>query len=110
MHAVNLGAGGGLRGPADAVDAGASLARHGRTRTHGLNPVFHHLLRPVQSVSNIDPDHDSQIKEHTLSRLADYLEEFEARAKENGAHVHWARESKRVPAIVTASPQASHVR
>lgn len=35
----------------------------------------------------------SQIKEHTLSHLADYLEEFEARAIENGAHVHWARDA-----------------
>src|SRR4030095_14221602 len=35
----------------------------------------------------------SQIKEHTLSRLADYLEEFEARAKENGAQVHLARDA-----------------
>src|SRR6516164_2925455 len=35
----------------------------------------------------------SEIKEHTLSRLSDYLEEFEARAKENGAHVHWARDA-----------------
>ena len=32
----------------------------------------------------------SQIKEHTLSRLAEYLEEFEARAQANGIHVHWA--------------------
>ena len=35
----------------------------------------------------------SQIKEHTLSHLADYLEEFEIQAKENGAHVHWARDA-----------------
>ena len=35
----------------------------------------------------------SQIKEHTLSHLADYLEEFEARAIENGTHVHWARDA-----------------
>jgi L-lactate dehydrogenase complex protein LldF len=35
----------------------------------------------------------SRIKEHTLSRLADYLEEFEARARENGATVHWARDA-----------------
>ena len=35
----------------------------------------------------------SQIKEHTLSHLADYLEEFETRAIENGAHVHWARDA-----------------
>jgi len=35
----------------------------------------------------------SEIKEHTLSHLADYLEEFETRAKENGAQVHWARDA-----------------
>jgi L-lactate dehydrogenase complex protein LldF len=35
----------------------------------------------------------SQIKEHTLAHLSDYLEEFEARAKENGAEVHWARDA-----------------
>jgi len=33
----------------------------------------------------------SQIKQHTLSRLADYLTEFEQNAKRNGAVVHWAR-------------------
>jgi L-lactate dehydrogenase complex protein LldF len=33
----------------------------------------------------------SHIKAHTISRLADYLEEFEANAKQRGAQVHWAR-------------------
>ena len=35
----------------------------------------------------------SQIKEHTLSHLADYLEQFEQRATANGAQVHWARDA-----------------
>src|SRR5580658_7003487 len=35
----------------------------------------------------------SQIKEHTLSHLADYLEQFEASAAANGAIVHWARDA-----------------
>ena len=35
----------------------------------------------------------SQIKEHTLSRLGDYLEEFEASATKRGVHVHWARDA-----------------
>ena len=35
----------------------------------------------------------SAIKEHTLSHLADYLEEFERNAKRNGAEVHWARDA-----------------
>jgi L-lactate dehydrogenase complex protein LldF len=35
----------------------------------------------------------SQIKAHTLSRLADYLEEFEKNAVACGAQVHWARDA-----------------
>ena len=35
----------------------------------------------------------SAIKEHTLSHLADYLEEFERNAVKNGAHVHWAKDA-----------------
>ena len=35
----------------------------------------------------------SAIKRHTLSRLADYLEEFETRAIANGAVVHWAADA-----------------
>ncbi|WP_413164927.1 lactate utilization protein B [Capilliphycus salinus ALCB114379] len=34
----------------------------------------------------------SQIKEHTLTHLADYLEQFEANAKQNGIQVHWAKD------------------
>jgi L-lactate dehydrogenase complex protein LldF len=35
----------------------------------------------------------SAIKEHTLTHLADYLEQFERNAIGNGAHVHWARDA-----------------
>lgn len=35
----------------------------------------------------------SQIKEHTLSHLGDYLEQFERNAKANGIVVHWARDA-----------------
>jgi len=35
----------------------------------------------------------SAIKEHTLSHLADYLEQFEASAKRNGVEVHWAHDA-----------------
>jgi L-lactate dehydrogenase complex protein LldF len=35
----------------------------------------------------------SQIKDHTLTNLAHYLEMFEARATRNGATVHWARDA-----------------
>lgn len=32
----------------------------------------------------------SQIKQHTLANLGDYLEQFEAQAVAHGIHVHWA--------------------
>jgi L-lactate dehydrogenase complex protein LldF len=35
----------------------------------------------------------SQIKEHTLSNLAYYLEMFETRARANGVTVHWAQDA-----------------
>ena len=35
----------------------------------------------------------SGIKEHTLSNLAGYLEQFEAAAQANGVTVHWARDA-----------------
>jgi L-lactate dehydrogenase complex protein LldF len=35
----------------------------------------------------------SAIKEHTLTHLADYLEEFERNAQRNGVHVRWARDA-----------------
>jgi L-lactate dehydrogenase complex protein LldF len=40
------------------------------------------------------------IKAHTLSRLGDYLEEFERRATALGAQVHWARDAAEHNAIV----------
>ena len=35
----------------------------------------------------------SGIKEHTLTHLADYLEQFERNATANGMVVHWARDA-----------------
>ncbi|HWP11404.1 MAG TPA: 4Fe-4S ferredoxin, partial [Ramlibacter sp.] len=35
----------------------------------------------------------SAIKEHTLTHLADYLEQFERNATANGMVVHWARDA-----------------
>src|SRR3954465_14610992 len=35
----------------------------------------------------------ARVKAHTLSRLAEYLEQFEAQAPRLGAQVHWARDA-----------------
>lgn len=42
----------------------------------------------------------SGIKEHTLSHLADYLEQFERNATARGIQVHWARDAAEHNAIV----------
>ena len=42
----------------------------------------------------------SDIKDHTLSQLAEYLEQFEAAALANGVHVHWAADAAEHNAIV----------
>jgi L-lactate dehydrogenase complex protein LldF len=42
----------------------------------------------------------SKIKEHTLTHLDHYLEEFEANATKRGAHVHWALDADEHNAIV----------
>lgn len=42
----------------------------------------------------------SQIKEHTLSRLADYLEAFADKAAANGIQVHWAADGEEHNRIV----------
>ncbi|MCR9013303.1 lactate utilization protein B [Gabonibacter chumensis] len=42
----------------------------------------------------------SRIKQHTISHLAYYLEEFEKHAAENGIHVHWAKDAEEHNRIV----------
>ncbi len=42
----------------------------------------------------------SRIKQHTMSRLDEYLEQFETNATRLGAHVHWARDAAEHNAIV----------
>ncbi len=42
----------------------------------------------------------SAIKQHTMSRLPDYLEEFERQATDLGVHVHWAADGEEHNQIV----------
>ncbi len=52
----------------------------------------------------------SAIKEHTLSNLDRYLEEFETRALKNGMHVHWAANAEEHNKIVLEILQQVDVR
>lgn len=51
-----------------------------------------------------------QIKGHTLSRLPDYLEQFEEQATKNGAVVHWAKDAEEHNAIVHGILAAHNVK
>jgi L-lactate dehydrogenase complex protein LldF len=51
----------------------------------------------------------SRIKEHTLSRLDEYLERFEANATKNGMIVHWARDADEHNRIVHGILEAAGV-
>ncbi|MCR5678595.1 MAG: lactate utilization protein [Prevotella sp.] len=42
----------------------------------------------------------NQIKKHTATHLADYLEQFEQNAVKNGVHVHWAQDANEYNHIV----------
>jgi len=42
----------------------------------------------------------NQIKKHTVTHLADYLEQFEQQAVQHGVHVHWAKDAEEYNAIV----------
>lgn len=44
-------------------------------------------------------EHASQIKEHTLTHLADYLEEFAKNLESNGVIVHWAKDAQELNEI-----------
>src|SRR5580658_9169874 len=48
----------------------------------------------------------SKIKEHTLTHLDRYLEEFEFNAAKRGAQVHWARDAAEHNEIVLSILQA----
>ncbi len=45
-------------------------------------------------------EHASAIKRHTITHLADYLEQFSNRLEANGVIVHWARDAKEFNEIV----------
>lgn len=54
-------------------------------------------------------DAASQIKKHTATHLADYLELFEQNATKNGVHVHWAQDADEYNSIVADILAAHHV-
>ncbi|HVJ04757.1 MAG TPA: lactate utilization protein B [Candidatus Saccharimonadales bacterium] len=75
-----------------------------RVHWHDQSLWFVRLKRDKQAASipewEMLRDTAAAIKTHTLSRLADYLEEFERNAVANGIQVYWARDGAEHNAIV----------
>ena len=84
--------------------AAAFTADEDRTDWHD-GALWHVREKRDRAVSEVAEWEDlrelaSEIKEHTLSNLAGYLEQFEAAATANGATVHWARDAEEHNRIV----------
>ena len=77
-------------------------------RLHWHDQAIWFLRGKRDRVSSEVPDWEQlrsaaeQIKAHTLSRLAEYLEQFEKNATRLGAQVHWARDAEEHNRIVHA--------
>src|SRR4051794_543568 len=84
--------------------AAAFIADDERVRWHDSAVWFARTKRDraVQGVPEWETlrEFASQIKLHTMSRLDEYLEQFEAAATRLGAQVHWARDAAEHNAIV----------
>ena len=79
--------------------AAREFLRNGpRTEWHSQALWFVRQKRDVQKDGTVDwedlREQASAIKEHTLSHLDQYLEEFESNALKNGIKVHWAKDAK----------------
>jgi L-lactate dehydrogenase complex protein LldF len=87
-----------------ASNAAAFAADAERLQWHDQAVWF--LRQKRDKASGVVPDWEklrelaSQIKAHVLSRLPDYLEEFERNATAHGARVHWARDAEEHNRIV----------
>ena len=97
-----------------ADNAAKFAADEDHTRWHD-NAVWSMRHSRDMSIRSIDEwetlrERASQIKAHTLSRLADYLEQFETAAQRHGAHVHWARDANEHNQIVRQVLEQHNVR
>ncbi|WP_394841447.1 lactate utilization protein [Pendulispora brunnea] len=85
-------------------NAAAFVANDARLKWHDQSLWF--VREKRDRASSVIPEWESlralgaDIKAHTLSRLADYLEEFEKKATALGAHVHFARDAEEHNRIV----------
>ncbi len=72
---------------------------HNRERAHWHDTALWFVREKRDKAANTLPEWEtlretaSQIKTHAMSRLAEYLEQFDAQATKLGGKVHWARDA-----------------
>jgi len=74
------------------------VERHDRT-FFGVRQKRDNMARALPEWENLRAM-ASQIKKHTVTHLADYLEQFEQQALKNGVQVHWAKDAEEYNTIV----------
>ncbi len=87
-----------------AIDAAEFISNSERTHWHDQALWFVRAKRD-KAAGTVPEWEDlrnlaAQIKQHTLSRLDQYLEQFEQHATQRGIHVHWARTAEQHNQIV----------
>jgi L-lactate dehydrogenase complex protein LldF len=87
------------------------LQQHEETHDRLVWGMRHHRDTAVAAIREWERLRElaSQIKEHTLTHLDRYLEQFEANATTRGTHVHWARDAAEHNTIVHELLQARGV-
>jgi L-lactate dehydrogenase complex protein LldF len=93
--------------PVDQAEAAArfiAAPQHQKMHDERLWDLRHKRDREMQGIPEWEELRSlaSAIKEHTLTRLDEYLEQFEANARSNGMTVHWARDAAEHNRIVHA--------
>ena len=85
---------------------------HEETHDRLVWAMRQHRDKAVAGIANWEELRDlaSRVKEHTLTHLDEYLEQFEANATRHGAIVHWARDAAEHNAIVLEIFKARGVR
>src|SRR5689334_10965268 len=87
-----------------------------RERTHWHDAALWFVRQKRDTAAHALPEWESlretasAIKAHTMSRLAEYLEQFEQQATKLGAKVHWARDAAEHNRIVLQILQSHGVR
>lgn len=82
----------------EVLKEGAKVTRHDQTfwSVREKRDKMAHLLPEWEELRN----HASAIKKHTVSHLADYLEQFSSQLESRGVIVHWATDANELNEIV----------